>query len=279
MPTTFLFWNIAKQRLEDRVAHLCSEWNVDVLMLAECPGDTDFDDALRKCLTFNTGSSFESVGITRGKVQFYSRIESGSWTDLRSTATGSLSLQELRFREGPLILGGIHFPSKAGFSQSDQLAEATRLAFEVRLIESQRGHERTLLMGDFNMDPFDHGMVSSHGFHAVMTRDLARSEGRIVQGRSYSQFYNPMWGLLGDQTRGSPGTFPFDASGLPVNYFWHIFDQMLIRPAILPYFGTEFGAIETIGGEPILRRGSARNTIASSDHLPVFIRLNLTMEG
>jgi hypothetical protein len=279
MPITFIFWNIAKQRIEDYVAQLCVEWNVDVLLLAECPVDIDFDASLQDRLRAATGSRFDSIGLTRGKVRFYSRVATASWTDLRTTETGSLSLQEVQFREGPLLVGGIHFPSKAGFSSKDQSHEATRLALEIREVESQRGHERTLLLGDFNMDPFDHGMVSSHGFHAMMTRQLARAKGRVVQGRRYPQFYNPMWGRLGDQSPGSPGTFHFDASAKPEGYFWHTFDQMLIRPAVLEHFDGEFGAIGAIGGEPILRQGSTRGTITMSDHLPVFVRLNLSMES
>jgi len=48
--------------------------------------------------------------------------------------------------------------------------ECIRLADEIRREELGIGHERTVLMGDFNMNPFEIGMISATGLHAVMDR-------------------------------------------------------------------------------------------------------------
>jgi len=62
------------------------------------------------------------------------------------------------------------------------------------------GHSRTFLAGDFNMDPYDDGMLGAGALHGMMTRRTALLGSRIVDGGRYHMFYNPMWGFMGDRT-------------------------------------------------------------------------------
>jgi hypothetical protein len=56
-----------------------------------------------------------------------------------------------------------------------------------------------VLVGDFNMNPFQEGVVAANGLNAVMARRVAaRRRTRVVQEREYPFFYNPMWGHFGD---------------------------------------------------------------------------------
>ena len=93
------------------------------------------------------------------------------------------------------------------------------------------GHDRTVVMGDFNMNPFDPGMVCSSAFHGVMSRMVTQVGSRVVRGQSYKYFYNPMWSLYGDLPTAPPGSFFYSASDHK-EYFWHMFDQVLVRPSI-----------------------------------------------
>jgi hypothetical protein len=105
-----------------------------------------------------------------------------------------------------------------------------------------------VLVGDLNMDPFEEGVVKANGLHAVMTRRLAGRQTRTVQGRVYPLFYNPMWGLYGDSSAGPPGTYFYEPSG-HVGYFWHLFDQVLLRPDLLRFFRNESLCILTEDGQ------------------------------
>ncbi len=135
------------------------------------------------------------------------------------------------------------------------------------------GHQRTVLVGDLNMNPFDLGMVGAQALNAVMTRDLARSEGRVVAGRSYRFFYNPMWGCFGDRTPGPAGTFFYSASN-PRSYYWHLFDQVLLRPALMDAL-VELRILEDDGQESLLTDRRRPRSSEASDHLPVLFRLDL----
>ena len=88
----------------------------------------------------------------------------------------------------------MHGPSKASGWEEDSLAmQATEFADDIAHVEENAGHQRTILVGDFNMNPFETGMVAARGLHGVMSRHIAQRGSRTVQGRSYPFFYNPMW--------------------------------------------------------------------------------------
>jgi hypothetical protein len=65
------------------------------------------------------------------------------------------------------------------------------LANSIRSVEQKIGHTRTILVGDLNMNPFEEGVVSAAGLHAVMTRRIAEKQSRIVQEKEYPFFAIP----------------------------------------------------------------------------------------
>jgi hypothetical protein len=125
------------------------------------------------------------------------------------------------------------------------------------------------------MNPFEDGVVSANGLHGVMTRSIAEKRTRVVQSQEYPFFYNPMWGLLGDSTPGSPGTFYYSGAEHRT-YFWNMFDQVLIRPDLLPLFDNEELEIPESDGEvSFLSDKDLPDKNVASDHLPVTFKLAL----
>lgn len=285
MATTIAFWNIFRSESSEaihrkmRVASgLVSDWAVDVLMLAECPNSDTFGFQLEETLSAATGRQYREVTPSLGKVRFFGSVPSAHWTDVFSSHGNRLTIRGIRFREGELLIAAVHLPSRRSMSREAQSAVCYEVSRDIREREASRGHERTLAIGDFNMDPFDTGMVGSHGLHGAMTKGIARRGFREVVGRRYPLFYNPMWGRLGDQSIGPAGTHYYGgANGNPDAYFWHTFDQILIRPSLLPFFSDEFGVVEKVGGLSLLNANGTPDKLYS-DHLPVYVRLNLSWE-
>jgi hypothetical protein len=146
------------------------------------------------------------------------------------------------------------------------------LAQIIQEVEGKRWADRTVLVGDFNMNPFDAGVVSAHALHAVMTKDVARRGSREVRGEEYPFFYNPMWGCFGDRTAGPPGSFYLGASK-PVNYFWNVYDQVLLRPGLMDSL-RELAVLDSDGVESLLTASGLPQTSSGSDHLPLFFQLD-----
>ena len=145
----------------------------------------------------------------------------------------------------------------------------------IRKKEDEVGHTRTVLVGDLNMNPFEDGVVSSTGLHAVMTRKIAEKKSRIVQDNEYLYFYNPMWSLFGDGSKGPPGTYYYYKAEHKV-YFWNIFDQVLLRPDLIDFFSNDDLMILDSDGKNVLLSSQGIPDInVASDHLPIYFTLNL----
>ena len=75
-----------------------------------------------------------------------------------------------------ILIVAVHLPSKLNYQDKDQALLCPRYAEFIREAEKEVGHCRTLIVGDFNMNPFEEGVVSSEGFHALMDRGLVRKK-------------------------------------------------------------------------------------------------------
>ena len=270
----FLLWNLNGKPLEKTVANLARRHDVDVLILVECK------TPVRKMLeALNSGSMalFRlpfSPDIGRKTVvytRFSEKFTKPVYEDGDRLVIWRLVLP---IRED-ILLAAVHFRSKLHQSDDSQAHGCIELANIIRRMESEHRIDRTVVVGDLNMNPFEAGMVSAVGFNATSTRHVAERNNRVVDGRQYPFFYNPMWQCLGDRKNGPPGTYYY-GNAEHVCYFWNVFDQVLIRPALLDRFRSEELEILTHDGENSLVSANGRpNHQTASDHLPIIFALDL----
>jgi len=269
----FLFWNLQERPRTDVVVRLTQVHDVDVVILAECaiPG-IDLVGSLKERVDHRFHKPW-SLSVD-SKLTILSRLSQEALQPVSDDNMGRVALRRLIVGPAEFLLGAVHLTSKAAnWTELDQAQEAQIVAGLVRDAEKEAGHERTLLIGDLNMNPFEPGLVSSHAFNAVMTKHIARGRRRKVQGRLYPFFYNPMWGYFGDQTPGPPGTLYF-RQARPIMYFWNIFDQVLIRPALLDAFQDDLRILDTDGTMSLVGRDGRPDQAVASDHLPILLRLH-----
>jgi hypothetical protein len=222
-----------------------------------------------------TFSSEPKAASSSQRIQLFTRFPEAAVTDqFNDSSDGRLTIRRVTTsRPTDILLAALHFQSQMVWDADEQALQATVLQRDVSGTEDVVGHQRTVLVGDLNMNPFDLGVVGAQGLNAVMTRDLARGEGRTVAGRPYRFFYNPMWGCFGDRTPGPAGTYFFSASS-PCSYYWHLFDQVLLRPALMDALA-ELRILEEDGQESLLTARRRPRSADVSDHLPILVRLDL----
>ena len=81
-----------------------------------------------------------------------------------------------------------------------------------------------------------------------------------------------MWGFLGNGV--VSGTMYYNSSD-HINYFWHMYDQVLLRPELIPFFDDKGLEIVTnIGSENLLSDIGIVNK-KYSDHLPIIFTLKI----
>lgn len=184
---------------------------------------------------------------------------------------GGIAVRSVRPPIGiEILLFAVHLPSKLHRSAAEQTIFAIRISAAIRECEERVGHANSLIIGDLNMDPFEDGVVAADGIHAVMDKTLALEVSRVVDGEERRYFYNPMWNYLGDDTAGPPGTYY--RRGGQISQFWHTFDQVLMRPSILPYYSpSALRVLTKIGARELISNGRIDSSI--SDHLPILLGL------
>lgn len=266
---TFLFWNMKRLARQEVLARLVRRHNVDVIMLAECALGTE--EVLTKLNAGGRAEYHYNPGLCPA-IEIYSKL-GGRHT--RPIWEGDhLTIREIRRPGGAnMLLAAAHLRSKLHQSRDSQTLASPDIANAIIAAEKKVRHQRTLLVGDLNMHPFEPGVVGATGLHATMDRRIAGQGCRTVGGKSYAFFYNPMWSHLGDSTHGPPGTYYYRESE-HVAYFWHMFDQVLVRPDLLPAFANSDLQILVDDGEvSFLTPGGAPNEAVASDHLPLTFRL------
>lgn len=266
---TFLFWNINERPRLPLLTRLVERHDVDVVMLAE--SRLGVADVLTR-LSSKRGSAFHHNGGNCEKISIFSRFEARRVRPIVEDHRMSIR----RFQPAgceELLLAVVHLRSKLHQSEASQAIASTEVAGLVARAEEKAGHNRTLLVGDLNMNPFEAGIVGAGGLHATMDRRIAARERRTIGSKAYEFFYNPMWSLLGDASRGPPGTYHYRQSE-QVAYFWHMFDQVLVRPSLLSAFRNEdLTVLESDGETSLLNRSGAPDPDVGSDHLPILFRL------
>jgi hypothetical protein len=269
--TTFLFWNINKRPLQDRIARLAVRYDVDVIVLAECAVDSSI---ILGALNRVSRKRYWSPPTPPTKTRLFANLPSGDVQDRYAEPSGDLTIWHLKLGDPPgVLLAGIHLPSKMDWSDADQALWATELVREIRREEGQVWHDLTILVGDFNMNPFDLGVSAAQAFHGMMALALVRNLERKIKGRDYRFFYNPMWGLFGDRTPGPPGTFYLRASK-PGSYFWNMYDQIMLRPGLADKL-KDLRIIDHDGVDSLLTKFKLPKKSVGSDHLPILFTLNL----
>lgn len=266
----FLFWNIADKPLSGSVARIADAERADIVILAEaqnqfigifrdlnCIGDARF-------LPVESSNCERIIIFVRFDLSFVSvRYDEPRATIQHYTLPGQNSF----------LLAAVHIPSKLYTDSQEQQELCEDFAVRIKSVEDEIGHTRTLLVGDLNQNPFEPGIITAKGLHGVMTKDIARRGERRYNRKSYRMFYNPMWGRVGDATPGPPGTFFFNRYRNS-ELFWHMFDQVLLRPDLMDSFSVaSLRILDSDGITSLLNHNGIPSKTFASDHLPLVFEL------
>jgi hypothetical protein len=267
----FLFWNLNKKPLGGRITRLLRTHAVDVLMLVEC-ADSVAD--ISNLIATATDGHLKFAPSEADKIFVFTASTVGQVEEQFVDPPGSITVRRLDLpQQTGLLLAVLHLPSRMNWSPGAQAMHSVELAREIRTVEADVGHQRTIVVGDLNQNPYDPGLVGAQGFNAVMTKQLVRLQERVVQGRGYPYFYNPMWSVLGDRSPGPPGTF-FHAAAPPDSPIWNVYDQVLLRPSLMHTL-EDVRILNSDGVVSLVNRGGRPIRSTGSDHLPLYFSLRI----
>lgn len=269
MALTLLFWNAGQNRRKiwdptPLLLALIERFDVDVLILAEAGTVPQ-----KVQLSAPDSSLWLQRSTVDDKVVLLERANRVEVQRLGASTSGRMSLFSV---EGwNLRLAAVHLADPRNNPQDVRDIEAVDHAKWLRGQSETQENQRLIVLGDFNLAPYDKGLVSAYGFHAVPTAHLARTESRTVGRLARPFLYNPMWSGLGDRSPGLPGSFGGRFLN-PNDPGWNAPDQFLISPDLIDHIDWELSGWRTAKGES---EASPDHTPArdGGDHYPLLVRI------
>ena len=256
-----VFWNILKNTDFGPVLALIDKVSPDLLFLAECTNEVI--DGLQKqdCLFVH------SPPVMDTKVKCFHVSRHVACRCIRE-AGERLTFYRAETKYLSCVIGAMHLISKNNADETFQLSESLRHIQSVNQMESEHG-QNTILVGDFNMNPFEAGMVVPQAFNSVCSPVIAKKMTRTVQKVKYSYFFNPSWKIYGGDDRDVFGSYYYDSPGGNHSFHWNNFDQALIRPQLLTKYDCDFQLLHPFVEFDLTKKQKT----SYSDHYPIMLEL------
>jgi len=268
----FLLWNVRGRPLDSLVQNLVRQHNIDVVLLVEYA----FVVSQLPVLLLSDGlvrrSSSPKFGVfVRNTHRFQPlRYGLGKRANLWRWVPPS-------GRAGTVLL--LHGFDRRNYDDSTRRAFFRRVTEAVQRREGRAKHQRTIIAGDFNADPFDSAMAAVDGLHAIGVRAIKKQMTRAVRGAAAAMdfFYNPMWRTYGQQPQSEAGAATHYWLGQWAHELgWHMLDQVVLRPGEAPRFPEDqIRIITRVGAIPLVTPEGLPDSQTASDHLPVVFHWNL----
>lgn len=264
-----LFWNLNNKNLYLELSDIIEYYNIDIAIVVESNNLNRID--FLKELNKHSSKYFDANTLSLSdRIQFYTKFHPKYLKPIHEDESDRFSFRLLTLpKTKNIIIGGLHLPDPRNYSIYSRNTYSTILKGIIEEQELKLSTSETLLLGDFNMNPFDEGMNHTNCLNAVMNKTIAKRRGKKVLSQRYSFFYNPSWSLMGDLNNGTSGTYYYNKPGYD-SYYWNTFDQVLLRPNLIENFDdSSFSIVTNTPGIDLTSRSGLINRVKYSDHYPI----------
>lgn len=261
------FWNVHKNSdIDETLQKIIIQKKCDILILAEYENSTE---GFCNLLSLK-GKDFYTVpviGCDRIKMMADKFIKSEPVFEQKY-----FTIQNFSCLGRQILVTALHLPGRMYAGEHESTALSSYIVSEIESAEERIGHMNTLVIGDFNANPFESMCIGANCFHGIPDAQEAKRGTRTVHGREYRMFYNPMWNFFGDRQKPS-GTYYYSSAGIQT-YFWNIFDQVMFRPQMLKSIWPDsLEIITSVKGESLITKQGLPDKKRYSDHLPIFFQI------
>jgi exonuclease III len=261
---------------------LATENKADIIVLQEASG-------IKISSILNTTHSEISYLKPNGSagVRVFLKHNMFSHTPAKLGYFNKYALVKLKFLNSTetFNLIAVHLYSKVGRSERKQMWENLPFIEEINNWEKSSGTDKSIMIGDFNHNPFDSNMLDPNVINSRDSRQIINHQKKFSSiGTKESFWYNPMWNFLGDHDRYSnsdriPGTYFFNKED--ENPIWNLLDGFMVRPSLMN--NIDFSSSRIITGtsshkfikSTLMKRDESFIHEYYSDHLPIILTINI----
>jgi hypothetical protein len=237
----FLLWNVQRKPLDTLVLRLAEDHQIDGLFLVEYSEHSRLPEELKRLELVQIPSQ-DRFGVFVKRTFTMDRL-----TPI--TATERVDYWWCIFpTKTDILLVLVHGQDRRHFDDSTRGMLFQQTTEAVRYFEEQLGHRRTIVLGDFNSNPFEPSIASANGLHALGVRTIRGQFERTVVTDPHGFFYNPMWRHFGRGMDSASATYYYHGYHAH-ELMWHMLDQVVLRPEAIDRFREDKLRILTMAGE------------------------------
>ena len=167
-----LFWNLKQNPNEKWVADLTREKDVDIAVFAEYQG-TSFEyvlSALQDYVRYDGYGACEKITmLCKQSIETTVKREQNRYT-LYSCKVDDVSYN----------IVGIHLPAPPHADANDRKNVIRDIVHDISEQEREEKNELTIIIGDFNCNPFDEEIIQKDTFNAVLYKPLIRKKEEVL---------------------------------------------------------------------------------------------------
>ncbi len=256
-----LFWNLKGNNLHEHIKRCLIENNVNVAVFAEYKG-MDF-----RLLSRELNDTYQYIE-PNGGCDKIAMFVSTSVNAVIKREQSRYALYLIKINEQQYIFAGVHLQDRHSTDTAVRIETIGRLMNDIKNLEQSSNCNNTIIIGDFNANPYDDELLQMNAFHAVPFKEVIRkSESRTVDGVSYRRLYNPVIHFLSEDGQNYGSFYYPQGSKTPV---WHCLDQILLSKALIDTVHS-LRYIKKIDEVSLIKKFKPNSDI--SDHLPLLAEL------
>ena len=167
------------------------------------------------------------------------------------------------------MLAGVHLEDRRNYNNSDRIDTIHHLMADIEKTEDIFTCDNTIVIGDFNANPYDEELLSFYAFNAVLFKKVIdKNEFTSFKGEKRKRLYNPILHYISENTE-MYGSFYLD--GQSQTSYWWCLDQVLVRKVLANNI-VNVQYIKSVGSRDLLRKDKIPNKNIS-DHLPLLVNI------
>lgn len=256
-----LFWNLKRNAIEDYIIDCIVENNIDISVFSEFDG-IDFIK-IQKSL----GKMYGHI-LT---VQDDRKVTLIAKTTFRVTVVqqqNRYNIYHVKTAVKDYLLAAVHLEDRRNYKSAERIETIKRLIADIEQTEELLKCSNTIVIGDFNANPYDEELLSKFAFNSVLFKAIIeKSELTNPNSLKRKRFYNPILHYISEDTE-MYGSFYHEKEYL--TSYWYCLDQVLVRK----------GLINNINQMKYLKRINKKNLLENtipngkiSDHLPLLVNI------
>lgn len=170
------------------------------------------------------------------------------------------------FSQKKYVLCAAHLEDRFTTDSIRRVMTIGRLVNDIQNLEECCKTKKSIILGDFNANPYDTEMLATNAFNSVLFKALIKQkEFTVVNKERFRRLYNPILDYISEDSHMYGSIYNTNKSDSPI---WHCFDQVLVTKELVDCI-QNVSYLRMISNTSLMANVKPNKCI--SDHLPLLV--------